>query len=273
MNPPTRIISDLHFGHATSFVRDPAQLAPILEGAGQVIFNGDSVEARFVEERKQAAEHFSKLQQTCAEAAVKAIFVTGNHDASISEVHHVDLASGTVLVTHGDILFHGLSPWSQEAARLQEAHTQELAALGNPTQLELRLQAAKRSVRAIEHFGPKLRISGNRFTGFLHELWPPWRPFQIFGCWAVTPHRAHALATDHRPEARYVIIGHTHFSGIWRRKNRVVINTGAFLPYSRPLAVDVIEAADGSVEVVVRKIAFRGGLFRLGRETARFSTK
>ena len=38
VNPPIRIISDLHFGHTTSFVRDPAQLAPILEGAGQVIF-------------------------------------------------------------------------------------------------------------------------------------------------------------------------------------------------------------------------------------------
>ncbi|MEI6351909.1 MAG: metallophosphoesterase [Verrucomicrobiota bacterium] len=271
MNPPTRILSDLHFGHPTSFVRATEQLAPLLEGADRVIFNGDSVEMRFVEERGPAAVDFARLQQCCLEAAVEAVFVTGNHDAEISEIHHLDLASGAVFVTHGDILFHGLSPWSKEAARLQEAHTQELSALGNPSQLELQLRAAKRAVRAIQHFGPKLRTPVNRAANLLHEAWPPWRPFHILGCWAVTPHRAHALAAAHRPEAKFVIIGHTHFSGIWHRRDRVVINTGAFLPYSRPLAVDLTEAADGSVEVVVRKVASRGGLFRLGREVARFA--
>ena len=252
-------------------MREVNQLAPLLAGAGRVIFNGDSVELRFIEEREKGTADFTQLRDLCAEAAVEATFITGNHDPTISELDHVELGSGSIFITHGDVLFHGSSPWSREAERLCRAHTQELEALGNPSDLALRLRAAKRAERAIEHMGPRHRFGGGPPTlrSFLNEIWPPWRPLRILSCWAATPGLAHALAAEHRPQARLVIIGHTHFSGLWRRGSRVIINTGAFLPFSRPLAVDISEASDQTSTVVVRKVDSAKGQFRLGREIAR----
>jgi predicted phosphodiesterase len=29
-----------------------------------------------------------------------------------------------------------------------------------------------------------------------------------------------------------VLIGHTHYAGVWERDGRIVVNTGSFLPFS-----------------------------------------
>jgi len=271
MNQRTRIISDVHFGHPASFVRKLEQLAPLLEGVPRVIFNGDSVEMRFLEERDKAALDFAKFTNLCNTAGTDAVFINGNHDPCLSDVNHMDLAGGAVLVTHGDILFHGLSPWSSEAARLCKAHTRELAALGNPTDLELRLQAVKKAALSVEELGTKIRhkkTAQPTLSSLLYETWPPWRPFRIINCWFRTPERANSLALQCRPEARFVIVGHMHWAGIWKIGGRVVINTGSFLPFSQCLAVDVDLDAN---EVLVSKVARRKKLFRIGPAVARFA--
>lgn len=270
MNPVTRILSDIHFGHPASYVRDTEQLRPLLEGIPSVIFNGDSVEMRFVEERKKAIHDLEALRALCAAVKTEATFISGNHDATLTGVNHLDLAGGAVLVTHGDILFHGISPWCRQAYRLKIAHSRELAALENPEALESRLIAAKRALQAVERFGPTMRHASGRpptVASFLHEIWPPWRPLRIVDCWLRAPARANALAAECRPRSQFVIIGHMHWAGIWRMKERVVINTGSFLPFSHPLAVDIDPALG---ELIVRKVVSDGGFFRTHGEAARF---
>jgi predicted phosphodiesterase len=265
LNKPIRILSDLHFGHPASYLTSPDQLKPLLEGIERVVFNGDSVEMRFLEERAQAKEDLQKLKSVCSQAGVPAIFINGNHDPLVSGTNYVELVNGAVLVTHGDVLFHGLSPWSREADTLIEAHAKELDALDDLHDLEERLLATRKASLAIEDAGHKLRCTtGRSLKNFLYEFWPPLRPLRILTCWASTPRRAAKIAESYRPRAKFVILGHTHRGGIWRRGNRVIINTGSFLPLSGRLAVDV------NHEIVVREIIPVRKEFRLGREVARF---
>lgn len=270
----TRILSDLHYGHPATFVRDLRQLAPLLEGARRVVFNGDSVEMRFVRERERGAAHFAQLAAFCGEAGVEALFLTGNHDPALTALHHLDLAGGAVFVTHGDVFFHGLSPWSWEWRALREAHTRFLREAGREqapeaVALEPQLAAARLAARAIETLGPRPHHAGRlrSLPDLAREVWPPWRPLRMIDCWLKAPARAAAFAARHRPGAKVFLVGHTHRAGIWKRGGCTVVNTGSFLPYSGVFAVDLLPG-----EVVVRKITTGNGgngAFRLGREVAR----
>lgn len=262
----TRILSDLHYGHPASYLKKLRALTPLLEGVDHVVFNGDSVERRFTKEEPQGDADYTALQALCAECGVSPTFLTGNHDPFLTELHHLDLADGAVLITHGDILFPGLSPWSRDAEILRRAQIEELALAGNPRTLEPRLIASRRASLAIKDLGPYEHhlASVRSLGGFLQEIWPLWRPLKILGCWAQTPSRASALATRYRPEARTVVIGHTHRAGVWRTGGRLIVNTGSFLPLSGSLAVDVTEK-----EIIVRKILHHNGSFTLGREIER----
>ena len=44
--------------------------------------------------------------------------------------NHIDLADGAILVTHGDILFLDVAPWSREAGHYLKKHRQILDRLG-----------------------------------------------------------------------------------------------------------------------------------------------
>lgn len=266
-SPVTRILSDLHYGHKSSLVWDWRQIAPLVEGAGRVVFNGDTVEMRFREERPKAVADAEALRELCLEWGAQPILLTGNHDPALTDLHHLELAGGAVLVTHGDILFHGLSPWSVEAARLIDAHTRELAAMGNPVDFPSKLLAMRRAALALEGLGEELRR--HQKPGLLfaikHHLWPPWRPLRIVAAWMRTPALADALAAYCLPRAQFVALGHTHYSGVWRRGQRIVINTGGFLPLAGRLAIDLDDET-----LTVREIISDRGLFRFGREIGRF---
>lgn len=266
LNRPTRIFSDLHYGHPGTLLRDVGQFAPLLEGVEHAIFNGDTVEMRFAKEREKGAADLAVFRAFCEKAGTKPVFLTGNHDPALSNLNHLDLLDGALLVTHGDVLFHGLTPWSRESAALKAAHHRELEALAHPADLETCLLAARRTALSVQHLGPrphhrsKLRSSAE----FLREIWPLWRPLSILTSWARTPSCAGAFAARYRPEAKMIVIGHTHFGGVWRVGQRLVVNTGTFMPYSRRFAVDLI--SDG---VAVREIVEKAGTFHPGREIAR----
>jgi predicted phosphodiesterase len=266
---PIRILSDLHFGHPASVIEQPRQLLPLFRGAKTVIFNGDTVELRYLRGRRIGMRNAVLMREACEAAGARPVFINGNHDPILSDLSHVDLVDGAVLVTHGDLLFHDVSPWSHEAVYIGEAHTRELADMEEDAFLdfEKRLKASKRAALAIE-----LHRSGMRRTPFtalqtiLRECWPPWRPLQIIHSWVVTPARAEALARVFRPRARFILIGHTHYSGAWRRGPRMIINTGSFLPFGGRMAIDVQDA-----KLTVRPILNEGGAFRAGEPKMEFT--
>ncbi len=236
---PITVLSDLHVGHPASYLTDPAQLAPLCEGAATVLFNGDTVEALWVCNRDKAHGQLEQIAATCQHQGARAIFLNGNHDPVVSSASHLDLCDGAILVTHGDILFHAVAPWSREAEVIGAAHSRvldEMADTAGPdalTVFEERLVAVKKASLALEMHEP--RRPGGRLAGLalaLRESWPPWRLLNILHSWLVTPDRADALAHAFRPRARFVLLGHTHYAGVWKRGQRVIINTGSFLPFS-----------------------------------------
>jgi predicted phosphodiesterase len=239
---PVRIISDLHLGHPGSRLAGVSQIEGVLDGAGTVIFNGDIVESRWEEERAHAARHLDAARDLCARLGIAPVFINGNHDPAISELNHLDLADGAVFLTHGDVLFHEISPWSSQAPLLASTHESALAEIGGGEldRLEHLLHANKQASARLELFASCVNnVKPGALPLFKRCAWPPWRPLLILRVWAKTPSLAAAFAARHRPRAAFVLIGHTHRAGIWRRGPRTVINTGGFLPFGRQLAADL----------------------------------
>ena len=273
MQEPIRIISDLHFGLSASLLENAGQLAPLLSGAKSVIFNGDTVETRLPQKKDDAPALVAALDAACAATGAQPFYINGNHDPLLSPLNHADLCGGAVLVTHGDLLFHNISPWSKKNARLMgAAHSELLAAFDDDALLdfEKHLDASKRASLAVEM--KDLHLPHGRFAQMLFllgQLWPPERPFQILRCWLETPRRAVALARTFRPQAHIILLGHTHRAGIWHIGPRIIINTGSFITFAKSFAVDV-----AGNSVTVRKIVRnRRGDFFLEKEVARLDAR
>ncbi len=261
---PVTILSDLHIGHSAGLVNDPEQLAPVFAESSTVILNGDSVEMLWKHNRDQARAQLRRLGSVCKREGARAIFVNGNHDPFVSAINHLDLLDGRMLVTHGDILFHEVAPWSREAPIIGPQRERFLEAVGDDdalTDFERQLLAAKWASLALEMREPCAPTGlFPRVRMLLRETLPPWRVLRIVKFWMETPSRAAGLAAMFRPEAKVVVIGHTHYPGVWKRDGRIVINTGAYLPFSTRLAVQI---EDG--RIVVRQVVRRGKDFALGR--------
>ncbi len=132
---------------------------------------------------------------------------------------------------------------------------------------EKRLKASKRAALSIEMRKSRLRRDRlSKIRTVLSECWPPWRPLQVFHSWAVTPRLAETLARVFRPEARFILIGHTHFCGHWKRGARVIINTGSFLPLSGRMAIDI----QGGM-LTVRPILMERSVFKAGTPMMQFA--
>ena len=267
---PIRIISDIHFGHPASVVEKPESLTPLFRDAATVVFNGDTVELRFLRGRAQGKHNAETVRRLCTENGTHPLFINGNHDPIISKENHLDLVNGAVLVTHGDMLFHDISPWGIEAEIIGEAHTKALAELHEDAfhDFEQRLSATKRASLAVELHRPHIpRGPLAPLATIVRECWPPWRPLQIIKCWLQLPARAEGLARVFRPRARTIIVGHTHFSGVWRRGPRIIINTGSFLSaIGGRSMVDIV-----GDRVTLRKIFRRGDTFEPGAEIETFT--
>jgi predicted phosphodiesterase len=229
---PTLILSDLHLGHRASLIRDPEQLAPVLREASTIVLNGDTAELRHQIDRPVGRTLAATLARVCHSSGAKAIFINGNHDPVISHIDHLDLAEGQMLVTHGDMLFLGIAPWSRQAYAYRKIHLRALDQLGPDALLnfEKRLLATKRTSLKLQLLEEP--TTQGRFPGlglFMRQFWPPFRPFMILHAWWETPKLGAKLLQAFRPETRYLLIGHTHFPGCWNHGGRVVINTGSFV--------------------------------------------
>lgn len=264
-----RIFSDLHFGDRSSRVHRLAQIRPLLEGTTQLVFNGDSLDTRPGPSPERTVMLRAELEGFFRQEIGAATFITGNHDADISSQHALDLAGGKIFAVHGDILFETIVPWSRDVPLIASLIAEEFAALSPAARLDLtvRLGVWRRVAGRIpqrEQNEPRL------LKRLLHLVadtaWPPWRVLRILQAWHEEPGRAATLLRQHRPAAKFILIGHTHRPGLWRMPNGiVVINTGSFCPPLGGWVVDISEA-----ELRVRRVIQRQNEFRLGQDVAAF---
>ncbi|MCP4846791.1 MAG: hypothetical protein GY899_02455 [Verrucomicrobiaceae bacterium] len=262
---PVRILSDLHLAHPGSTVSSVGELCPLLEGAGTLLFNGDTFELRKKALRDKAEECRFQLEQLCGELGVHPVFMTGNHDPEISASHYFDLCGGKVFLTHGDILYEDISPWSKLIAEMREAleRIRSEYRADYLDDLELSLEVARRVAAETRVRRAIMPGSFRKLRTLLAEAWPPHRPAIIIKTWLCSHYRGHEVRNRFRPDADFIVYGHTHRALLHEHQGKHVINTGAFMPLSKAMVVE-IHGGEMSVNAVSR----RGGSFSIGRRRA-----
>jgi predicted phosphodiesterase len=258
-----RIVSDLHYAETGSRLRNLSALEPLFDGADHVVFNGDSVEARFLDLDPRTAQHKAEFDAFAAAHRGRVTLVTGNHDPAITDRHHLDLAEGAVFVTHGDTMFADMAPWGWEAKYFRAEQARLMAAIPAHARgtWETRVRVCKEATMAIRDLSPRFPgPSSHPWRRRLRFLVAIRRVDKIVESWWRMPGAAAALAERFRPQARVIIVGHTHKPGLWRRRGRIVLNTGAFVPFLGAMAVDLVGR-----RLEARPIAFMRGSAHAGR--------
>lgn len=264
-----RVLSDLHYAHPASLIKEVGQIEPLLEGVRTVVFNGDTVELRLQRVQAKSRQYLETLQSVCKGRGIEPVVLNGNHDPDASGTDHLDLLGGRLFITHGHVLFDRISPWAREAKRLGENYVRALEELvaSDPVRLEDRLQAVKLACLRTPAGKGKIPGTGLEWAAaVLAELSHPARTFEVLRAWAECPDLAAAFLRQHRPQARCIIVGHTHRPGHWMRGDTLVLNTGAYLPWFGRRVVDILEDT-----VVVRTVERKGKLFHPGKELLRWS--
>ncbi len=266
--PRVRIFSDLHYRDPASLVQNLEAFAPLLEGTEQIVFNGDTFDTQIPHLRAHLAEGRAFFART----APAAVFLSGNHDPDLSDQAELSLSKGRVWATHGDVLFDDIAPWSHHRPELRR----RIATLGADlppetldrveTRLRLHRLACQKLPDPPALFCP---TPWSRLKRLARTLFPPTHIFLMLRAWRETPRLAAALARAQRPRARVVVLGHTHYPGVWQVPGTpriTVINTGSFTPPFGSLFVDL----EGDRVRVVR-IAEAGDRFVPGRVVADFA--
>ena len=266
----TRIFSDLHYGDRASRVRTLAQLRPLLDGVNHLVLNGDTMDTRPSSAPAHTAQCRAEVLAFFPAQTPRTTFLSGNHDADLTPHHSLDLAGGQLFVTHGDIFYDDIVPWSQDAPMIRPQIAAGLAALPahERDQLAARFAVWRRVASAI----PQRHQSESRGFRYLRQfardtVWPPARVWRILRTWRGEAATAAAFVQAHRPPARFVVIGHTHRPCVAPTATGLhVINTGSFC---RPLGGCVADVT--SDRLSVRRVELRQGEFHPGAILAEFA--
>ena len=268
LDGPVRVLSDLHLMHGASRIDRVEALRPLLEGAGNVVFNGDTCELVYSGWKEGSENMRDELVAMCRELGVTPWFIAGNHDPWISEWGWLTAEGGRVFITHGDLVLRNPSPWSRECLKRKKEILALLRERGEGDgSLEYRWETLQKLNRTMI---PEKPVAGPpRFESqIVNALWPPERPFQIARVWLLQARHADAFARRFAPDSRAFIYGHFHRPLVAQRGERFICNTGAFVKKTGSLMVDV---ADGTV--TVREVDRLGEFFQPGRELARREVK
>jgi UDP-2,3-diacylglucosamine pyrophosphatase LpxH len=253
-----RILSDLHLYEPQSRVLGPHALEPLFEGVSALVLNGDSCDTQHGRGPAAVQDMLNAFRQ----ALPRLVVITGNHDPDISDVHEMSLADGEVWITHGDVVFDDLVPWSRGRHRyaLEVANSRRGRSESDET-IHGRLQLFREvCFRVAREPHPVARGLGGTMRGACRMLAEPSFVWRVLRAWQAMPRLAGALADLHRPSARYIVTGHVHRCGCWSLPGgQTVVNTGAFVSMARPWCVDV-----SNDRLVVREVNQRGPHFHPG---------
>lgn len=237
MTGPVRVLSDLHLAHPVSRLERVAALRPVLEGAGTVVFNGDTWQELLLAVRGRSAEMLEELRELCRAVGCEPVFLPGNHDPGWQGPGWVELAGGRIVVTHGDAVMYDGSPWKREILTNARAVAALWAARpAAAADVAERLRLAREIARAL----PSADLPDGR------RLWqrawdaavPPQRAWRMLQAWCRQGTLAAEFGTRYFPRAEVLVIGHFHRHGCWRRDGRLIINTGSFVNPGRAHWVD-----------------------------------
>lgn len=263
MSSRTLILSDLHLGRPRLAAISAEALRPLWQGCTRLIVNGDVAEVHHPTHWAIAARQVLQLHDLCEADGVELTMLSGNHDPYLTDVRHLELAGGSVFITHGDVLHPAIAPWSPRAGIMRDAHARAIEAIPE----------AER-----DHLDTRLKVSQFashvEWSDMAHEaskssvpqmLLRPWCVPQVLWYWWRFPRLAADFLRDHAPNARIGVFGHTHRAGIWSIDKRIIVNTGSFGFPGVPRAVEI----EGDRLVRVRGIECAGNAYQFARDMIR----
>jgi len=241
----TLILSDLHLGSRST--RAPAHLAALerlCREFDRVILNGDTLD-RF-EAPGVCAENDRLASQARAALCSRtgpAEFLRGNHDPALSERNWIYLESSQTLVFHGDCIQDMTHP-SRKQDKLLAAYLARAwkSRGGRPTEFLKLVDIYRDLQNEFLIANPQIYDRHSKAFYLLRALIPPHRPLQIFSYWHRAPGMVARLAKSFDRPVKTAVVGHSHRGGDWTLDGVRVLNTGSFMPLSKPMAV----IADGA---------------------------
>lgn len=245
MSNKIRIVSDLHVGHKASVIDRLDALTPLAEGVDWLILAGDTLELKYGD---FDADHYDsnreqrRFEEETEKWGCKVTVITGNHDPEISDTHSLSILEDKVFITHGDGLFPNVTPWSSNIGNLQKhAAIIDPEATGSTAKelhdyLALHKQVTIRAHKDDKKYNPTL---WGKMKIFIHQMWPPITPFLILKSWREVPSRAVSLTERFGISPKFIVVGHTHNPGIWKRGGQTVINLGSYFPWPGARCIDI----------------------------------
>lgn len=271
MSGKIRIVSDLHVGHKASVIDSLQALRPLAEGVDWLIFNGDTLELKYGDldvDHYDADREKERFDKEVAKWSCKVTVITGNHDPQISDLHSLSVLDNKVFITHGDGLFPEIAPWSSNIENLRKhAAIIDPATTGITEQdlhdyLELHKTVTIRAHEDDKKYNPTL---WGKMKIFLHQAWPPTTPFRILKSWSEVPARAISLTERFGLSPKFIVVGHTHNPGTWKRGGQTVINLGSYFPWPGARCIDIEKNT-----LKIRKIRKKQNDIKIGRTIASF---
>lgn len=249
---PLVILSDVHLRSSYDYRRRIEDLRPLWRGVQSVVFNGDTYSFSLTRSAECYLQVRLYLLEACRADGVEPVFLAGNGDSHVTPVKHLVLGQGHVLVTHGDVLFPGITLWRSWRAQAQACRRRILEDLDPETSqtmegLLLATRLATMEMQAIVHVQKQ---AGRQMALMARELVHlPLAMWALAVAWRSAPKRAAEFLERYAPNQRTLVIGHTHRPGLWQIGGRTIINTGGFGVLGRPWAVYLNEA-----KLTVRKV-------------------
>ena len=257
----TLILSDIHFGMSKSTATSAEQFRHLWKDCSALILNGDTVEEHAKRCSEVSQQRTADLLHLAKQDGVKTTLLCGNHDPIVSETECLWFCDKKVLVFHGHAPIPKIAPWSWRGKHAELSRYEYLLDKkdGFEEQLaSLRQACYKTASGAFQQYRPT-RIH-------MLMLGIP-AIFHVFHTWWKYPTLVSEWVDKYAPSAKFIITGHTHHAGIWKRKNRVIINTGCFGFPSHPRAVVLEEEKT----ISVYKLTLTNGYYSLGRACADWS--
>ena len=249
------VLSDLHLCKRLSSVGDVLELRPLWQGFDELILNGDTEETYSKRCSQRSIEATRTLIQTAEGDGLQVHLLTGNHDPMISDRHYYSTHDGKILIFHGHAVFQEVTPWTWYGKAIA-SHRRKLIDKSSDT-FESQLQATQ--------IASDYSASGGKNKNKPSLITLPtrvaWSVLKVLEAWRKFPHMTFRWVSTYAPEAKFVIVGHTHHAGIWNVQDKVIINTGCFGFPSYPCAV-VLENSN----LMVFRIRKKNNTFCLSQE-------
>ena len=236
------ILSDLHLGLRAA--PNPAELIAALEGAHEVILNGDAAESASSAFGVRGEDFLAELRERLARVSSTVLRIEGNHDPATGELSALR-ANGRVLITHGHAFHPAIAPWSAAAHHVAAEFTRAYQAAAGCAEPERTLLAARAAAIAERGFDS----AASPFTVLRRMAARPWVFPVVIGYWRMFPElsarfleRAGAAAQERaEPVPQAIVAGHSHRAGAWLVRGKLVLNTGSFTLPGQPHVVTVSE--------------------------------